>query len=154
MDALKSAVLSVCILSAGIWAVRELTAVSVLRKRMELILKMVFVIVLLTPFVKGGFEVQLPELSDRELLENNCSREAYKSALAEQTADNISQVLQQQIQASGIKCSKVSVDVNISDDGSIIITKVTVNADNFEKSAEIIKGCLGNETEVVYGYTE
>ena len=43
------------------------------------------------------------------------------------------------------------MDVNISEDNSISISKVTVSAEDFAAASEIIRNCLGSETEVENG---
>lgn len=153
METIKSTVSSVCIVSAGLFAVRCLIADQTLRIRAETILKMIFALVLISPFVRGGFSIELPELTEYELADNSFSRQAYMAELAKQTAENIQQVLMEQINASGVKCENISADVNISEDGSIFISKVTVRADDPEMAADIVRNCLGSDTEVINEYS-
>lgn len=152
METIRNTAVSICIVSAGIFAVRSIIADQSLRSRAETLLKMLFAIVLITPFLRGDLSLELPELTQYELAEQGFSQELYESELAKQTAENVSQVLKEQIQASGIVCENISAEVNISEDGSIIISKVTVRADAPERAAEIIRNCLGNDTEVINGY--
>ena len=153
MDEMKSIVASVCMVSAGICTVRSLLTDSVLRERAELLLKMVFIVVLINPFVRRNFSFELPELSDYELSDYSYSRERYEEELIKQASENISQILMEQITAAGIVCENISAEINISDDGSIIISRVTIKADDMEKAEDIVKSCLGSGTEVLNGYS-
>ena len=153
MDGMKSIAMSVCLVSAGICTIRSLLSGSVLRERAEVLLKMVFIVVLINPFVRGTFSFELPELTDYELSEYSYSREESERELIQQASENISQVLLEQITAAGIVCENISAEVNISDDGSIIISKVTIMTDDFEKAEKIVGRCLGSEMEVLNGYS-
>ena len=152
MENIKGIAAALCFVSAGIYGVRYLVSDSALCRKAEVILKMIFAAVLISPFVNGKFSFELPELSDYEIAEYSFSRDEYESELTRQASENISQVLTGQITASGTICEKVTAEVNISEDGSIIISKVIIEADDFEKAADIVKSCLGGTTEVVNGY--
>ena len=151
MDDFKSAAAAVCMVSAGICAVRGLVSGTSLRGKVEMILKMVFAIVLLAPVVGGCKDAELPRLGSYELSEYGYSMELYNAELAKQAKDNLTAVLVQQMEANGVECGKIEVDVNISADGGISISRVTVSVDDFDRAAEIIRNCLGSGTEVVDG---
>ena len=153
MENIKGIVAALCFVSAGIYGVRNIVSDTALRRKAEVILKMVFAVILISPFVNGTFSFELPEFSEYELSEYSFSQDEYESELIRQSSENISQVLAEQITASGTACGKVVAEVNISEDGSIIISKVIVEADDFEKAADVVKSCLGEATEVVNGYS-
>ena len=77
--------------------------------------------------------------------------EIYNEELKRQSAENISSVLRDQIAAAGINCDKIEIDVNISEDSIISISKVIITADDFEAAASIVRSSVGSETEVVNG---
>ncbi|MBQ1659897.1 MAG: hypothetical protein II059_08670 [Clostridia bacterium] len=77
--------------------------------------------------------------------------EIYNEELRRQTSYNVSEVLLEQIRSRNIDCSKIETYVNILEDGSITISKVTIIADDFKGAEKIVKNCLGEETEVVNG---
>ena len=151
MIEISETVQSVCILSAGICAVRYIVGGTALAEQMGFILKMIFMIVLVLPFASGKITFELPETADYEYAEYGLTQAEYEDELKRQTAENVSQVLSEQISAGGIICRKIETEVNISEDGSIIINKVIVSADNFSKAEEIIRNSLGTETEVING---
>ena len=94
-------------------------------------------------------DIEFP-CAEYELAEYGYSKERYTDELMQQTSCNLSEVLIQQMESNGIVCRKADVSVNISEDGSITISKVIVSTDDNEKAAEIIRNCFGPGTEVVY----
>lgn len=142
---------SVCILSGGICAVRHIVGETGFAEQIEFILKLILMIFIVSPFVSGGISFELPEITNYEYVEYGVTQAGYEDELKVQTAENVSQVLLEQVSAANVICEKIDTEVNISDDGSIIISKVIVSADDFEKAAEIIRNTLGSETEVVNG---
>ncbi len=152
MERFSETVRSVCILSAGISAVSYFAAGTVLSKQTDTLLKMLLLMVLAAPFLKGGLSFELPQFQEYEYAVSEDTAYEYESELKRQTEKNISDVLWEQITACGIECEKIETEVNIPEDGSILISKVKVSADNFEKAEEIIRNSLGSETEVLNAY--
>ena len=71
--------------------------------------------------------------------------------IKKQTEKNISDVLAEQISAAGINCGEILTEVNISEDFSISINRVTVKTDDFFGAERIIRETLGSSTEVING---
>ena len=151
MDNFRMTAAAVCMVSAGICVVRSFVSGTSQGNKMEMILKMVFVVVLLAPFANGFSHMELPMLENYELAEYGYSKEKYSEELIKQTSDNLADALNQKLEANNIICGNLQVSVNISAEGSILISKVTVSADDFERAAEIIRNCLGSGTEVING---
>lgn len=151
MDNLSAAVKAVCMISAAICVVESLTAGTKFRNQIRYILNLIFVIVIAAPLVKGGFELELPDLSQYELSDNGEIETLYNEAMLEATSANISSVILSQLEAAGINCSEIETSVNISETNSISISSVTISTDNFEAAAEIIRNSLGSDTEVLDG---
>lgn len=151
MENFTSAVRTVCIVSAGICLVRNMTGGTKLKTHMELLLKLIFALVLLAPIVKGGIELELPDFSSYSGGGYSFSPELYDSELIRQTSENIAEVLRTQIEAAGLSCDKITAEVNISESGSISINRVIISSEDFEAAAQIIRSSLGAETEVVNG---
>lgn len=149
MEGLSAAVKSVCLISAAVCITDMITGGTKLRRQIRFILDLIFIIVIAAPVVKGTFELELPDISQYEL--SDSGDDAYRTAMTEATAANISSVLMSQLEAAGISCSKIETNVNISEDNSISISSVTISADNFEAAAEIIRNSLGYDTEVLDG---
>ena len=76
--------------------------------------------------------------------------EIYNEELKRQSAEKyFFFVLRDQIAGAGINCDKIEIDVNISEDSIISISKVIITADDFEAAASIVRSSVGSETEVV-----
>ena len=115
---------------------------------MKLILNLILITAAAAPFFKGGIDFDLSGFGSYSNQDYGISQDIYNEELRRQTSYNVSAVLLQQINAAGISCEKIETEVNISADGSISITKVTIKTDNFKKAAEIVRSSLGSETEV------
>lgn len=148
MENVKSAVMAVCIVSAAKCLIGNIAAASKLKNQLAMILNLLLAVVMISPFVSGISGFELPEISDYEL-EYDYSGDIYAEVLVKQTAMNIESVLMEQISAAGIPCEKIEVEVNISPDYSISISRVTVTSEDFQAAAEIIRKSLGDGTEVL-----
>lgn len=151
---LKPAVLAVCAVSAAKCLIGQAAGAAKMKNQIRLMLDVLLALVLITPFVQGFSGFELPQVGVYELADYGYSQELYLQALSEQTAANVEEILAQQLTAAGVGCEKIVADVNISEDNSISITKVTVTTEDFEAAAEIVKNSLGRETEVVNGSSE
>ena len=76
-------------------------------------------------------------------------KEIYDEEIIRQTEKNISDVLTAQVRSAGINVEKIAADVNILQNGSIVINRVFINTSDNDSAAGIIRGSLGQETEVV-----
>ncbi len=148
MENVKSAVMAVCIVSAAKCLIGNIASASKLKNQLAMVLNLLLAVVMISPFASGISGFELPEISDYEL-EYDYSGDIYAEVLAEQTAANIESVLMEQISTAGIPCEKIEVEINISPDYSISISRVTVTSEDFQAAAEIIRKSLGDGTEVV-----
>ncbi len=152
MEEFRNSVITVCIVTAASAILGNLVSGTRLKNQIQLMLDLVIAIAVITPFTKGGSPA-LPELNDIDTPDYSYSQELYNEELKRQTSENVRDVLMQQIQAAGINCVQLEVLVNISEDGSISISRVIVSSDSFEAAAEIIRNSLGADTEVLNGDT-
>ncbi len=151
MEDFKNAVMAVCIVSAGVCIIENMVSCTKLKSQMKLLLNMTVASVLIASFTKGGISFELPDFPSYDTSEYSYSQEAYIEEMCRRTGENVSNILLEQLSAVGINCSKIETEVNISDDNSIFISKVTISADDFGKAAEIIGKSIGSDTEVVNG---
>lgn len=151
MDKFRASVTAVAVASAAVCLVESLVSGTRLRKQMKLLLDAVLAIVILIPFANGSIAFEMPEISDIPQPESNHALEIYNESLSRTAAENVGAVLYEQLGAAGISCGKLDIDVNISAEGSISISRVTVNADDFEAARDIIRNSLGSGTEVIDG---
>lgn len=148
MDGMKTAVMAICAVSAVKCVIGSIAEASKMKNQIAVLMDLMLAVVMISPVVSGIKNFSLPEINTMDLAEYGYSDELYTRALAEQTAHNVESVLMEQLGAAGIVCSKIDAEVNISDDLSISITKVTVTSEDFAAAAEVIRSSLGEETEV------
>ena len=151
MENFVAAVRAVCYVSVGICIVQSITEGTRLRAQAEFILKLIFAVAVTAPIVSGVFNIELPDLSAFDSTDYSYSSEIYENELCTQLSENISAVLREQLKAAGIKAEKIQTEVNISEDGSISINRVIISTSDFEASARLIRGSIGQETEVING---
>lgn len=151
MDKFLTAAKGICLISAAIFLMENLIGGTRLKKQIRLLMKLIFAVALIYPFVKGGIEFEIPDISSYEYQDFSEMTELYNDELERQSSENISSVLLGQITAAGIKCEEIKTEVNISEDNIISISKVIITADDFEAAAEIVRSSIGAETEVIDG---
>lgn len=151
MEEFSYAVKAICAASAAVCLIEYTTAGSCMKRQIKMLLDLIMAVIILTPFVRGTVTFELPELRGISPPRQEEAAELYKEQLCRQTAENIGAVLHQQIAAVGVKCESVGIEVNISDDGSICINRVTISTEDFAAAAEIVRNSLGSDTEVLNG---
>ncbi|MDE5862682.1 MAG: hypothetical protein K2J36_10545 [Ruminococcus sp.] len=151
MEDLKNAVMAVCIISAGVCMIENMVSGTRLKSQMKFLLNLTVVTVLVASFTKGGIAFEMPDFSTYSQQNYKTSQEVYNNEICRQTAENISSVIFEQLTASGINCTEIQTEVNISDDNSIFISKVIISSDDFGSAVEIVRNIIGNSTEVVNG---
>ncbi|MDE6666266.1 MAG: hypothetical protein K2K14_08805 [Ruminococcus sp.] len=151
MEDFKNAVMAVCIVSAGVCMIENMVSGTKLKSQMKLLLNLTVASVLIASFTKSGIDFELPDFRAYDTDEYGYSQEIYLEEMCRQTAENVSGILLEYLSAAGINCSKIETEVNISEDTSIFISKVTISADDFGKAAEIIRNSIGSDTEVING---
>lgn len=151
MDNITASVKTVCLVTAGICVLRNITEGTKLRSQADFVFRLIFAIVLVTPFIGGGRGFELPDLNAFDSEDHSFFSDIYDKELAKETAVNIEEILSSQLRAAGITVDEIRAEVNISWEGSISINRVIIRTAEFEKAADIIRSSLGQETEVVNG---
>lgn len=143
--------MAVAVASAGICLTENLVSGTRLHRQMKVLLDAVLAIVMINPFVYGSAGLELPDTGSIPGPDSSYAAGLYNESLSRTAAENVGSVLMGQLSAAGIGCEKMDIDVNISADGSISISMVTVSSDDFTAAEEIIRNSLGSGTEVVNG---
>lgn len=151
MEGFSAAVKAICIASAAVCLIENLAAGTRMQRQMKLLLDLVMATVIILPFVSGAASFEMPDISRSSGAETSCSAELYNRSLSRKIAENVGGVLYTQISAAGTECKKIDVEVNISPEGSIFISRVIVDAEDFDIAADTIRNCLGDDTEVING---
>ena len=151
MEEIKNAVRAACAVSVGICIMENFTAGTKFGSQLKFMLNLILALVLISPFLNGMAELDIPSVNDFDLAEYNYSTDIYSEELKKQTEKNISEILTEQITAAGIHCEELETEVNISEDFSISINRVKIKTDDFSGAERIIKETLGDGTEVING---
>ena len=149
MESFRAAIIAVCTLSAGICLADNMTSGTTLGGQLRSVLRLIMAIVIIAPFAGGTASMELPQTDDY-ILEYNGSEGMYIDELERQTAENVGEVLAQQLTAAGISFGEITVEVNISVDMSISINRVRIRTEQRAETEEVIRSSLGCETEVSY----
>jgi len=151
MGDFTEAVRTVCFVSVGICLIGKISGATKLKAQLEFIFKLILAVVIVSSFFSGDIEFDLSDIKGLCVAESTDYSGIYENELARQTGENISDVLMSQLRAAGITVEKIRTEVNISEDGSISINKVIVEAEEPEAAADLIRNSLGQETEVING---
>lgn len=151
MEGFKNAVAAVCIVSAGICTVENLVSGMRLASQVKMVLELILALVIIAPLADGLPEVRMPDFERYRTTGSTYHEELYNEEMCRQTAENIGAVLSTQISAAGVEVFDIAADVNISQDGSIYISSVTLSVSDFDTAASIVRSSLGGDTEVING---
>ena len=150
-DNILTAVRSICYVSVGIYLLRLITDGTRLKEQAAFVLKLVFAVVFAAAVIRGSKEFRLPEISKYEAADYSMAAEMYRSEVARKAAENISDILCSQLKAAGIDIKDLQTEVNISEDGSIDISRVIISSADPAAAEELIRKSLGQGTEVING---
>ncbi|HBB71055.1 MAG TPA: hypothetical protein DCZ71_00410 [Ruminococcus sp.] len=148
MEGLKETAMAVCTVSAAIALTEGLTGSGRLKGQVRMMLTLILLLVISAPLVQSAGELELPELKHFEYKDETTYPELYTDALIRETSDSIAGVLSQELEKAGIFCSNIVPEINISEDGCIIINSVRIRSDSPEAAGEVIRSVLGEDTEV------
>ena len=151
MENLVSAAGGVCAVSALICVLRMIAGGTKLKAQAELIMKLVLAASVIAVISEGAVSLEIPDIPSGSGTDYSEAEQVRDAELVRQTGENISEVLRGQLSAAGIETEKIETEVNILEDGSIIISRVIISSADNEAAAEIIRSSLGQETEVVNG---
>ena len=150
-DNLIASVRSVCYVSVGIYLLRLITDGTRMKAQAAFLLKLVFSVVFASAVINEFKEFRLPEISEYEASDYSAAAEIYRNEVAQKAAENISDILYSQLKAAGIDIKEIKTEVNISEDGSIDISRVIISSADPAAAEELIRKSLGQGTEVING---
>ena len=151
MEQITAAVRSVCIMSAGIYLVSSLIGGTKVRPQAETLIKLVFLFFTAVSAISCVKDFELPETVMSDKRDYSAYTGVYDKELVRKTSENISEVLRSQLEAEGIDVEKINTEVNISENGSISISRIVIGTSDNEAASAVIRRSLGDATEVVYG---
>lgn len=150
MSALADLIFSFCISLVAIGLISILIPSGTMEKTMKMLTGIIMIALLLSPFAKG--EINLDFLTENK----GTTRAIQQTSLDRAVAISQSQIellLKDLLNKNGIEVDEIEVNMDISKDGSIIISQISISS-NFTSREEIqevkniIKKELGVDAEV------
>ncbi|MBP0960435.1 MAG: stage III sporulation protein AF [Oscillospiraceae bacterium] len=153
MSAFSSVIGITCFVSLAISFVDMICPEKKFEKQLKVIFSLIFVISVAMPFLKGNIILDFPEI-DIVSADVSLENQHYNDEIIKQIEKNVEEGLQNELLVKNLHTEEISVNVNISDNNSISISKVIFYTKNSETEEEIyseIRKILGDETEIIRG---
>jgi hypothetical protein len=149
-DAIHSAVLAACMVSAGAGLLSLLSCGKTLARQMKFLLSLLFAVSLAVPLL----HMELPD--DLETLVRVTAQEQAEALeeriyeeLVQETEQRVRSVLLEKLAAAGITCTELTVTVHRDAENCIHISKVTAVCDAMERANALLPELVGKEAEIV-----
>ncbi len=149
MEQIRTAVLSLCLTVLGLTLAESILPLEKYTKQIRLMTAAILLTVLLKPLTGLHLpllhtELSVPDDTVSEL--TGLAAQARDSAVSERLCS----ALNQQMQSQNVPCKVIAVSAHISEDGSIVISEVTVSGDRLTGSVYLHEW-LGCEVTVTEG---
>ena len=135
MDILKTSIFTACIIGIVSSFTDIAAPEGALKKQMKVILTMILILGIFTPFLSGGFKLDLnaaDKLVDQDEYED--LSENFQEMYLNRSTENIKDVLTNLIKQQGITVKKTVIDSQLDEYNSLEIKKVTVYLQNSSQS--------------------
>lgn len=157
MDTVKTIIYSACIVGVVSSMIEIASPEGTMKKQLDLILGLVLVMVVITPFMSSDFKFRLNDYTvsyDKKIYDDI---KAYENSLVfENARKELSDYFQKKLADNGIDCKDVIITLELDEYNQIEITKVQVHSTQQDKQ-EINKLILSElprtQVEVIEGET-
>ena len=157
MDTVKTIIYSACIVGVVSSMIEIAAPEGTMKKQLDLILGLVLVMVVITPFMNSDFKFRLNDYTvsyDKKIYDDI---KAYENSLVfENARKELSDYFQKKLADNGIDCKDVIITLELDEYNQIEITKVQVYSTQKDKQ-EINKLILSElpktQVEVIEGET-
>ena len=147
MEKAQAIVLITCVISVLSGVMDALKPDHRFDKQLRLLLSVVFVLAVLTPFAGGARQFRLHWNSGETF-----SSDALANAAAEETktaaARNLEAALTEILAKGGVPGASLQVVMHTTEDGSIDIEQVTAFCSDTETASRLLTQCLGEEVKI------
>ncbi len=145
MDTVKTIIYSACVVGIVSTMLEIAAPEGTLKKQLDLIMGLVLVMVVITPFMDKSFKFRLNDFTadyDQKICEQ--IKDSERSVVLETARKELSEYLTKKLNDSGVNCKDVIISLQINEYNQIEITNVQVSADkgSADRITEIIKGDL------------
>lgn len=149
MELMKKVILSACFLSIVITIVDSIKPGEKFSQQLKMIFSLIFITGILSVVIKGGLNFDIPAYADLEYSDDyNSLEDATGMAVKSETEKNINVYIEDILLKNDVSFDKISSDINIEEDNSIIINRIDYKGMEFEQAREIIINNMG-DVEVI-----
>ena len=157
MDTVKTIIYSACIVGVVSSMIEIASPEGTMKKQLDLILGLVLVMVVITPFMSSDFKFRLNDYTvsyDKKIYDDIKSYE--NNLVFENARKELSEYFQKKLADNGVDCKDVIITLELDEYNQIEITKVQVHSTQQDKQ-EINKLILSElpktQVEVIEGET-
>lgn len=145
MDTVRTIIYSACVVGIISAMVEIASPEGTLKKQIDLVIGLVLVMVVITPFMNSDFKFRLSDYTasyDEKIYRDIKSYES--AAVIENAQKELSDYFENKLESNGIKCKDVIITMQINEYNQIEITKVQVVSEeqNTQKITELVKSEL------------
>ena len=145
METCRQAALCACAVSLAYGILSHLLPTERFAKQLRLILTLLLLIALIQPFLHQ--DVSLPALAIQEDSQSAYTQQ-YTQALIRQTEAHLADALLEQLEAAGVACQKVQVEIHIDQQGGIDIREVRLQCADFQAAVTKLHRTLGADITI------
>ena len=157
MDTVKTIIYSACIVGVVSSMIEIASPEGTMKKQLDLILGLVLVMVVITPFMSSDFKFRLNDYTvsyDKKIYDDIKSYE--NSLIFENARKELSEYFQKKLADNGIDCKDVIITLELDEYNQIEITKVQVHSTKQDKqkiNKLILSELPKTQVEVIEGET-
>ncbi|MDE5648500.1 MAG: hypothetical protein K2I33_01150 [Oscillospiraceae bacterium] len=145
MELMRKVILSACFLSVVITIVDSIKPGEKFSQQLKMIFSLIFITGILSVVLKGSLNFDIPAYADLEYSDDyNSLEDAAGIAVKSETEKNINVYIEDILLKNDVSFDKISSDVNIEEDNSIIINRIDYKGMEFEQAREIIINNMGD----------
>lgn len=145
MELMKKIILSACFLSIVITIVDSMKPGEKFSQQLKMIFSLIFITGILSAALKGGLNIDIPAYADLDYSDDyNSLEHAADTALKSETEKNINAYVEDILLKNDVSFDKISSDINIKEDNSIIINRIDYKGMEFEQARELIINNMGD----------
>lgn len=145
MELMKKIILSACFLSIVITIVDSMKPSEKFSQQLKMIFSLIFITGIMSAALKGGLNIEIPAYADLDYSDDyNSLEHAADTALKNETEKNINAYVEDILLKNDVSFDKISSDINIKEDNSIIINRIDYKGMEFEQARELIINNMGD----------
>jgi len=149
MEFMKTIIFTSCILTVAITIAGNIKSGEKFSRQLNLIFSLVFSAGVLTSVVKTGINFEIPDLSGEVYAEEYSDlQKNADNAVKVEIESRTNVIIEDLLRKNKISFEKITTDINIEQDGSIVINRIDYEGDDFERAKRVI-GNNFNDTEVM-----